>query len=424
MTTLIQSLPLSALRHPNYRLYWFGTFAWIMGEFFRYLAQSWLVFDLTRDPVYLGLVSVVGVAPMIVLVPFTGVLADRLDRRRILVVSQVTTGSLMSVVGFLIVSGRIEVWQIMAFAFLTGTVQAFDEPARQSLVPDLVPREDLPSAVSLGTGVWSISQVLAPALSGVILALLGAGPCYFVTATGFWTSAALLSFMRLAPRQRETGGGAMHEIREGLAYVRNNPVIRSLLAISVTIGAFGYGAFVLMPVFAQDVLDVGSVGYGAMQAVVGAGGIVGTLWAATLGYSRHRGRVLVASAATFGALMLAFGLSASFPLTLAVLAGVGFADGMFINLGMTVAQSMLPDELRGRVMGLWGVTWFVPPLGGILGGALAGSVGAPATVAGFGTVVALMAFVVGIPGVRSLRQVPGAAAAVVETEPPLPVRAG
>jgi MFS family permease len=283
-----------------------------------------------------------------------------------------------------------------------------------------VPREDLPSAVSLGTGVWSISQVLAPAASGVILAVLGAGPCYFVTAAGFWTSATLLSFVRLERRERTTGASALHEIRDGLSYVGRNPIIRSLLAISVTIGAFGYGAFVLMPVFAEEVLDVGSVGYGAMQAVVGAGGIVGTLWAAALGYSRHRGRVLVVSAASFGALMVGFGLSGSFPLTLALLVGVGFADGMFINLGMTVAQSMLPDELRGRVMGLWGVTWFIPPLGGILGGTLAGRVGAPATVAGFGSVVAVMAFAVGIPGTRRLGDVaptPLSASAEAEAEP-------
>ncbi len=396
-------LPVEALRHRDFRFYWLGTFAWIMGEFFRFLAQGWLVFELTGDAFYLGLVSAAGAVPTILMSPIAGVVADRIDRRRILMASQTITGSIMVTIGVLVLTGRIEVWQIMTAAVLAGITQGFDEPARQSLVPNLVPAADLPSAISLGNGVWSISQIAAPGLAGVVLAAWGAGPCYLVTAAGFWTSVILMALVRV-PR-RSAGAdrqSAWQDMRDGFAFVRRQVAIRSLLIISLSIGAFGYSSFVLFPVFATEILHTGSIGFGAMYVISGVGGLVGTLWAARLGFSRHRGLLLLASASGFGVLLIAFAASRSLAVSLAILAGVGLVDGMFINLALTVAQSMLPDEMRGRIMGLWGITWFVPPLGGMAGGWLAGAIGAPATVAVFGGIVAALTLVVGTAGVRAL----------------------
>jgi MFS family permease len=403
------AVPLTALRHRNYRLYWFGTWGWIMGEFFRFLAQAWLIFELTGDAFYLGLVSALGAGPTIVLAPIAGVLADRLDRRRILMTAQTITGAFMVLVGLLIMADRVEVWHLLLASFLTGCFQALDEPARQSLVPSLVPTEDLPSAISLGNSLWSVSQVAAPALAGFMLAFVGAGPCYFVTAAGFWLSVVMFSFVRVPKRERGERHNAWQEMRAGFSFVRHNRVLLSLLLLSLTIGAFGYAVFVLAPVFATEVFDVGAIGLGVMEAMAGIGGLAGTLLAATLGFHRRRGLILITASTTFGLLLVAYGVTNYFPIALAVLLGIGFFDGIFINLALTVGQLSLPDDLRGRVMGIWGLTWFMPPFGGMLGGVMAESIGAPATVAIFGGVVAAMALLVGAPGVRGLGRGGGAA---------------
>lgn len=409
-------LPVGALYHRDYRFYWFGTGCWVFGEFFRYLAQAWLIFDLTENAFYLGLVSALGALPTVLLAPIAGVLADRLDRRRILMTAQTITGSIMFGTGVLIISGQVQPWHLFAVALATGVFQALDEPARQSLVPSLVPRSELPSAISMGTSLWSIGQVASPGVAGLIIAYVGAGPCFLVTAAGFWGSVLMLAFVRSRPAARtEERHGAMQEMLAGFQYIRQNRVLISLLSISLAIGAFGYAAFILAPVFAIDVLGVGAVGLGVMEAVAGVGGLVGTLIAARLGFHRRRGPILVVAATLFGCLLVAFGYSRYFPLTLVIMTGIGFFDAVFINLALTVGQLSLPDDLRGRIMGIWGLTWFMPPFGGMLGGVLSGAIGAPSTVAVFGAIVATMALVVGAPGVRPLSKPPQAREVVAAT---------
>ena len=373
--------------------------------------MAWLIFDLTGNAFYLGLVSALGALPTVLLAPIAGVLADRLDRRRILMTAQTITGGIMFGTGVLIISGQVQPWHLFVVALVTGIFQALDEPARQSLVPSLVPRQELPSAISMGTSLWSIGQVASPGVAGLIIAYVGAGPCFLVTAAGFWLSVLMLGFVRARHVERdEKRHGALQEMLAGFRYIRQDRVLISLLSISLAVGAFGYAAFVLAPVFAIDILGVGAVGLGIIEAVAGLGGLVGTLLAARLGFHRRRGPILVIAATLFGLLLVGFGYSRYFPLTLIIMAGVGFFDAVFINLALTVGQLSLPDDLRGRIMGIWGLTWFMPPFGGMLGGVISGVVGAPSTVALFGMVVATMALVVGAPGVRPLGRRPAESA--------------
>lgn len=400
----------SALRHRNYRLYWLGMLVAIIGLQVQMVAQSWLVYQLTDSPALLGMVGLTQAIPTLVLTLFGGVVADRVDRRRLLLTTQGATGLLLLLLATLVATDHIQLWHIFAVAFLVGAVSAFDQPARMALVPHLVAREDLLNAVAMTSMVWQSSRIVGPALAGLLIGLVGIAPCFYLTTLGVLGMVLALKAVQVPPVAPPAGSrNVLRNLGEGVGYVWRNPIFRSLIGLTFFNSLFGMSYVAMMPVFARDVLAVGSQGYGLLMGVSGVGALIGTTTLASLGNVRHKGPLLLAGAAGFGSFIVLFALSRFYPLSLGLLFCMGAVSSVYMTTVNTLLQSLVPDELRGRVMGIYSLTWSIMPLGGFLSGSIADrfadpAVGAPFAVGLGGTLVALMAvaLAVTVPRVRRL----------------------
>ncbi|MBI4497129.1 MAG: MFS transporter [Chloroflexi bacterium] len=382
----------SALRHRNYRLYWIGMLVAIIGWQIQFVAQGWLVYDLTRDPAMLGLVGMAQAVPTILLNLFGGVVADRVDRRKLLIFTQSVTGLLMLVLTLLVATELVQVWHILAIAFLIGAVWAFDQPTRMALVPHLVARDDLMNAVAMGSIVWQGSRVVGPSLAGVLIATVGMAACFLLTTLGMLVMVGALIAVRvpkvLAPAAT---GNAVAELFEGVRYVLTQPLFLTLIGMTFFNSLFGMSYVILMPALARDVLGVGSEGYGFLMGAGGVGAVMGTLVVAALGNFRRKGWLILGGAAAFGAFILLFSLSRWYLLSLGLLFLMGGVQALYMTTMQTALQTLVPDALRGRVMGLYSLTWSLMPLGGMVGGAVAVLAGTPFAVGLGGSFVLVMA---------------------------------
>ena len=387
----------SALRHRNYRLYWFGMLVAIIGWQVQMVAQAWLVYQMTDSAALLGLVGLTQAVPTIVLTLFGGVVADRVDRRQLIMVTQAATGLLIFLLATLVVTDLIRLWHIFAIALLVGAVWAFDQPARMALIPHLVEREDLMNAVAMGSMVWQSSRIVGPAVAGVIIAAVGIAPCFYLTTFGMLAMVLAVKAVRVPQVAPPPGGqNVLQNLSEGIGYILRNPVFSTLIGLTFFNSLFGMSYVIMLPVFARDVLDVGSEGYGFLMGISGVGALLGTMVLATLGNVRQKGLLMLTGAAGFGGLIVLFSLSRFYPLSLVLLFTMGAVNSAYMTTVNTLLQSLVPDELRGRVMGIYSLTWSLMPVGGFLAGAFAAAfadpaVGAPLAIGLGGTLVAVMA---------------------------------
>jgi MFS family permease len=387
----------SALRHRNYRLYWFGMLVAIIGWQVQMVAQAWLVYQMTNSTALLGAVGLTQAIPTIVLTLFGGVVADRVDRRRLIMVTQAATGILIFVLATLVVTDLIRLWHIFAIALLVGAVWAFDQPARMALIPHLVDRDDLMNAVAMGSMVWQSSRIVGPAIAGVIIAVFGIAPCFYFTTVGMLAMVFALKAVnvpRVAPPPNKQN--VLKNLTEGVSYIWRNPIFSTLIGLTFFNSLFGMSYVIMLPVFARDVLVVGSEGYGFLMGISGVGALLGTIVLASMGNVRQKGLLMLAGATGFGGLIVLFALSRAFPVSLGLLFLMGAVNSVYMTTVNTLLQSMVPDELRGRVMGIYSLTWSFMPIGGFLAGAFAAifatpAVGAPIAVGLGGALVALMA---------------------------------
>jgi MFS family permease len=399
----------SALRHRNYRLYWFGMLVAIIGWQVQMVAQAWLVYEMTDSTALLGLVGLTQAVPTIVLTLFGGVVADRVDRRRLIMATQAATGLLILLLATLVVTDLIRLWHIFAIALLVGAVWAFDQPARMALIPHLVEREDLMNAVAMGSMVWQSSRIVGPAIAGVIIGLVGIAPCFYLTTAGMLAMVFAVKAVRI-PRIAPPPGGqnVLQNLAEGIRYILANPIFSTLIGLTFFNSLFGMSYVMMLPVFARDVLAVGSEGYGVLMGISGVGALLGTMVLASLGDVRQKGLLMLAGATAFGSLIILFALSRAFPLSLALLFLMGAFNSAYMTTVNTLLQSLVPDELRGRVMGIYGLTWSIMPVGGFLAGAFAAAfaepaVGAPLAIGLGGALVAAMALMVAATSPRLRR---------------------
>ncbi|HEX9787268.1 MAG TPA: MFS transporter [Candidatus Binatia bacterium] len=402
---LLQAL--SALRHRNYRLYWLGQLASVLAQNMEGVAQGWLVLELTNSPLLLGLTGFAFAAPTIALTLLGGVIADRADRRRIMIFSQGATALTFFLLATLIVIDRIALWHVIALAILSGCVRAFDRPSRMALLPQMVPKEDIANAVAVGGTIWQLNRLVGPALAGMMIYLIGIGPTYYFCFAASLIAVFLWLGIRLAaPSTAPSAGGVMQHMVEGLDFIRKNEIYFMFIAMIFFNSAFGMSYLILMPVFARSVLDVGSQGFGFLQSVGGAGALVGVLAVAWFSHSRGKGRQSLVGAMAFGILLISFALSKSYLLSLALAFALGAASQFYMTTISTVLQVNLPNELRGRVMGIYGLAWELMPVGGMIAGAIAEFAGAPIAVGFGGFMVAAMALMVAIfyPSIRRLEQ--------------------
>ena len=396
---------LASLSHRNFRLYWTGLLVAIMGWQMLTFTQLWLVYELTHSTVYVGLVGGVNGASNIALSIFGGVFADRLDKRRLLLLTQAMMSGLSLVLAILTVTGAVNVWHVLIIAGLTGVTAAFDSPARQALIPYLIDdRRDLSNAVALSSSVWSAARIIGPAIAGVLIAVTGPAICFFVTSFGYAAMVLALRQLRLDPAAvKQVKLRILSEMREGWSYVLRNRVFLVLIGMTFLNSLLGFSYVYLLPVFSKDILHVGSSGYGLLMTVSGVGAVCGTIAVASVSHRGHRGKILIAGSFVFGALLAAFGFSESYTFSLSVLALAGFFNSLYMTNVVTLLQTLVPDALRGRVMGIYSLTWSLMPIGGMQSGLLAGVVGAPLAVAVGGFGILAFAIIVAVVG-RQVRQ--------------------
>ena len=385
-----------ALRHRNFRLYFIGQGTSLVGTWMQSIAQGWLVLLLTNSPFDVGLVSALGSLPILLVSLPAGVFVDRVNKHRLVVLTQTLSLLQALVLAVLLWTHRIALWQVAAIAVFLGTVNAFDTPARQAFVIEMVGREDLGNAIALNSSVFNTARVVGPSIAGLLISAVGLAWCYFLNAVSYVAVIWGLLAMRLPPfRRPEHPGDAWAQFREGARFVRSDRRVLALVTMMAVVSVFGFPFLVLMPVFARDVLRVGASGLGFLSASVGAGAVVAALGLAASGARVGKGRILVWTGPIYGVALIGFGAARAMALALPVLAVAGGA--MILNNAVTntLLQTIVPDALRGRVMGFYAFVFLgMAPFGAFQAGWLAEQIGAPATVAIGGTVCAIVSLVI------------------------------
>lgn len=358
----------SALAIPNYRRYFLGQTTSLIGTWMQSVAQAWLVLQLTGSGTSLGLVIALQTLPVLLLGPYGGVIADRVDKRRLMAVLQSLMGVLALLLGILTVTGVVELWHVYLLALLLGANNAFESPARQSFVMEMVGPAELRNAVTLNSVLVNAARAVGPAIAGVLIATVGVGVCFIVNAATFVAVVFSLVTMDVgslnpsAPTSRASG-----QIVEGLRYVRRTPELAVPLVMMGVIGMLAYEFQVVLPIVAIDAFDGDATTYSLMTAAMGVGAVVGGLIAA--GRSRTGIGPLTRGSALFGVLILAAAVAPTLPLELVALALVGAASVSFLAMGNTTLQLSAIPSMRGRVMALWAVAFLgSTPIGGPVAG--------------------------------------------------------
>jgi len=356
-----------------------GQLVSLIGTWMQSVAQSWLVYRLTGSAVLLGTVGFASQIPIFLLSPLGGVVADRHERRRVLLLTQSTMMVLAMVLAVLTLLGHIHVWHILILASMLGIANGFDIPTRQAFVVELVPRADLPNAIALNSSMFNGARVVGPAVAGIIVSAVGEGWCFFGNAVSYLAVLTSLLLLRLPKRDfAERRPSPFEDILEGFRFVAGTRPIRSLLMLLGLVSMTGMPYATLMPVMARDVLHSGASGLGLLMGAAGTGALAGALALAWHNSLRGLGRWVGLGAVSFGTWLILFSLSRSFWLSVALLLPAGFSLLLQMSSTNTLIQSMVPDRLRGRVMSVYAMTFMgMAPLGALLAGTAADVLGAP-----------------------------------------------
>jgi MFS family permease len=366
----------SSLHQRNYRLFFFGQLVSVAGTWMQSVAQSFLVLDLTHSGTQLGLTSAARFLPMFLFGPIGGVFADRMDRKRVLYVTQTLSGLLAGVFAVTVGTHSIRLWIVYLLALALGFVNVFDNPARQSFISEMVSAKDLPNAVTLNSVAMNMARVFGAALGGVIAAAIGLALCFTCNALSFGAVLVSLAAMRgseMFPAKRVSR--QKRQVRQGLRYVRSTPELFIPLLMIAVIGTLAWEFQVSLPLMASQVFHGGAGSYGVMASIMGGGAVVGGLISAAR--SRPRARALCLAAIGWGIAILAAAVAPSMPLELAALVFVGYGSITFNSLAKTTLQLAAKPEMRGRVMALWALAWLgSTPIGGPIIGWAGQAIGA------------------------------------------------
>jgi MFS family permease len=376
------SRTLRALRHRNFQLFFGGQLISLIGTWMQSVAQSWLVYRLTGSSLLLGSTGFASQIPVFLVAPVGGIVADRFNRHRVVIITQISSMILAFILAALTLTRKVHVWHIFVLAALLGVVNAFDIPARQSFLVDMVGKEDLMNAIALNSSMFNGARIVGPAVAGILVASIGEGWCFFANAVSYIAVIIGLLLMKLPPRfHRPPLGSPLEHIIEGFRFVRRTAPIRAILLLLGLVSLVAMPYTVLMPVFADKILHGGARGLGILMGVTGVGALLGALTLATRRGVYGLGRWVAFACAGFGISLLLFAFSRHFWLSAALLLPVGFCMMLEMSSSNTLIQAMVPDHLRGRVMAVYSMMFMgMAPFGALLGGALADRVGAPITV--------------------------------------------
>ena len=349
------------------------------------VAQAWLVYRMTHSSLLLGAVGFAGQIPVFLTAPFGGIAADRSNRQKLVISTQTASMILAGILAWLTLSHRVQVWHIFVLAALLGVVNAFDIPGRQSFLVDMVGKEDLMNAIALNSSMFNGARVIGPAVAGILVAKIGEGWCFAANAISYVAVIIGLFMMRVRCAPRSGGSSPLEDIVEGFQWVNRTRIIRMLLTLLGLISLVGMPYTVLMPVFADKILHGGARGLGILMGATGVGALFGALTLASKTGVKGLGRWVAMSCGGFGISLLLFSSSRYFWLSAALLLPAGYSMMLQMACSNTLIQTMVPDQLRGRVMALYSMMFMgMAPFGALFGGALADRVGAPLTVASGG----------------------------------------
>jgi MFS family permease len=398
-----------ALSHRNYRVFWIGAFLSNVGTWMQAVAQGWLVLQITDSSLWLGVDGFMATAPGFFLTLAGGVFADLVDRRRLLLYTQVVAGLAAIALATLVWTNHINVWLILGFSLVTGCCMALAGPSYQAMTFDLVGREDLANAVALNSSQFQLSRVIGPVFAGLGFTLFGLAGCFFLNGLSFVAVVMALHMVHF----KETTKYA-HSVKDrralwqdliaGFHYVRNRPRVFSLLSISAITSLFGAPYLTLIPVFARDIFHLGASGLAWMMGVAGAGAFCGALFLAYLGDFKRKGWSVLGGAFGFGVFLIAFAQATRLVWSLTFLFGVGFTIVTAIAVSNTLLQQLVTDEMRGRVMSMFILSFIgAMPIGNLLAGAVSHRYGAPFALAAGGVCIIIYVTVVAIKN-RRLRE--------------------
>jgi len=384
-----------ALHYPAYRAFWLGLLASVSGYQMLRFGQSWLVYQLTDSPLPLGYVGLANGIPAICLNLFGGVFADRWDQRRLVIVTQSLTASFIFMLATLTLLHVVQLWHILVIAFCAGAVESFDQPARQSLYPYLIDRKVMSSAVALNSCIWQGTRIVMSAVAGCLIAWTSTAVAFYLAGLGFVVMATVIYRLRVPPITRQARGSAAQNIREGLTFIRQHSIFSFLIAMTFFNSFFGLAYITLMPVLAVAILRVGAKGQGLLMGMGGAGALLTTLWLSSRSRIGSKGWLIIGGGVMSGLSIAALGLTSafvgSFKLALVLMFIIGICNTTYAISIQSSLQMLVPDHMRGRVMGFYGMTYNIMPVGGMLAGALANLITAPFAIAVGGLAVAAFA---------------------------------
>jgi MFS family permease len=366
---------------------------YVLGHRAEYVTFAWMVWEVSHDPLSLGYLGFAQGVPLVVFQLFGGVLADRVNRLRLLIGTQMLTAATLAIALALSVAGLVRVEYLLALAALSNIFRAFDEPTRLSLIPQLVARDRLPNAIALGSIPWQASRMIGPSVTGILIAAFG-GTVGFALAAGA-SVGALVLYSRLrvsADPSQSAHARLVNQLFEGLSFVAHDFVFAALIGLALFNAVFGLSYVTLLPIFADVYFNTGSTGFGLLNAAHGIGAFVGTLTVASTAHLIARpGTTLLLTAIGMGLALIIFAMSPGMAMALALLVLVGFTNTFYLTQVSTFIQSNVPDRLRGRVLSIYALCWNLLPLGGLIGGVLAAAASARFAVAFGGAMVALNA---------------------------------
>ena len=398
------ALAVRALRHRNFQLFFAGQLISLIGTWMQTVAQSWLVYRMTNSAFLLGVVGFSSQIPVFIMAPVGGIVADRLNRHRVVIGTQTASMILAGILAALTLTHRVQVWHIMVLSALLGVVNAFDIPARQAFLIDMVGREDLMNAIALNSSMFNGARIIGPAVAGILVASIGEGWCFFANAVSYIAVIIGLLLMRIQHAAKlATAGSPIENILEGFSYARNTGPIKHILLLLGVVSFVGMPYAVLMPVFADQILHGGARGLGILMGATGIGALLGAASLAARVGVKGLGRLIGFCAGGFGLSLILFSFSRVFWLSTLLLLPVGFFMMVQMASSNTLIQTMVPDKLRGRILAVYSMMFMgMAPFGALSAGSVAHHIGAPWTVAlgGFACMGGATLFLLRLPHFR------------------------
>ena len=384
---------MAALHNPQFRRFWFAITLALTGLWIRITVQGYLVYDLTDDKFMLGLVGFLSAIPVLLLSPVVGSVVDRFDRRKVLFCTQLVMVANLLALATLDATGYLHVYHILIIATLAGAASAFDWPARLSLVPAMVSRDELQNAVALNSASFNGARIIGPVIGGVLIGVIGTAACFYLSAFAFIPSLLVLFTLvidQTAPKQERES--PIQNVLAGYRYIWRFPMLRSLLSVDLVPVMFGMSFFSLLPALTRDVYGTGSGGLGLLYAADGAGAFLGVMAVATLTGLRGRGRLVIIFVGLFACFQIAFALAPTLWVGMVLIFAMGAVGSLYGTLADTLIQTIISDEYRGRVMAVYSTFWGLTPIGYLQAGIIARFWGTQTAIFVNGVIVLLYVF--------------------------------